>query len=287
MSNNAFQTYGFNEAKSSPHKEYFSGANVKVYFGDVWIDQLAGISFSLQESVQPIFGFRSHTFDRVSRGSRYVQGEFILNFTENGYLQSILDRVASNMKTVENQIRADQDYDIVTNLTPERNIQALLSTKGDDIYAQQIEALKQSFWGGESNFVPTTEKKENDTFYYAERNGEENALLEHGFNILIDYSPDANLRDFEDCLNQTKDKRSFYDTFRSIVGVHLTGEGQAIYNNGQIIQHSFQFLARDLDGDITIPSLINNFRTNQLSLGETNKNDINWAHNPYSTQRLQ
>ena len=260
---NTYNKYGFNEAKSSPHREFFSGANVKIYFGDVWVDQLAGISFQLQENVAPIYGFRSYTFDRVSRGTRFVQGEFTLNFTENGYMQSILDKISTDMDDVISKAEEQETNRYATNLNEGQNIRNLLSIGSDDIYKENIEALKASFWGNPSSFAAPSEKKESDSFYYAERSGTVNSLKEHGFNILIDYTPDANQRDFEDCLNMTKDSKSFYQTFRSIIGVHIMSEGQAIMNNGQVIQQTFQFVARDLDGDITTPSLFYNYRNRQ------------------------
>ena len=76
----------FSDNKSTPRREYFSGANVKVYFGDVWVDQIQAISFTLQEQVAPIYGFSSYTFDRISRGSRMVQGQFTIHFTERNTL---------------------------------------------------------------------------------------------------------------------------------------------------------------------------------------------------------
>lgn len=266
-----YNKYGFMDSKASPHREFFSGANVKVYFGDVWLDQIAGISYVLQENVAPIYGFKSYTFDRISRGTRYVQGEFVINFTENGYMQNILDKIRTGMEDVQEAIEQEESFAYVTSLSEEQNIRDLLAVGNTDRYAENIQSLKESFWGISNEFTAPSSKKERDSFYYAEVAGKENLLREHGFNILIDYSPDANQRDFEDCLKLRKDKKSFYQTFRSIVGVHLTGESQEISNNGQVIQQRFQFMARDLDSDITLPSLTHNFRLEQPTVISTDK----------------
>lgn len=257
MAENPYQSYRFDEAKSSDRKEYFSGANVKVYFGDVWIDQLADISFSMQEQVAPIYGFRSYSFDRVSRGSRFVEGEFTLHFTENGYLQSTLERIASNMSSSTALTAPAVKRSKLNSNTVSQNIEDLLASdyRSKESYQEQIDALKESFWGQAATLAPSTEKKDQDVFYYSERSGEENPLRKHGFNILIDYSPDANNKDFLDCINGVKDSKSFYQTFRSIIGVHIVGEQQVIANNGQPIAHRYRFIAQDLDGDITRPSL--------------------------------
>ena len=70
--------YNYREPKrSTSDKVYFSGANVRVYFGDVWVEEMASIQFSVQENVAPIYGFNSYMFDKVARGTRLVSGTFV------------------------------------------------------------------------------------------------------------------------------------------------------------------------------------------------------------------
>ena len=252
------EKYEFTQSKASPKREYFSGSNVKVYFGDVWVDELTEISFSLQEQVAPIYGFHSYTFDRVSRGNRMVQGTFTINFTENGYLKTILKRISDNMikyRMKNVQKTPSKELLLKTNYTAE-TIKDLLNISDVDVYNEQIEALKDSFWGKQdysaSSIVPW---KDNDTFYYTQRGSMNNLLKENGFNILIDFSPDANTRDFEDCINNINKKGSLFTTYRNIIGVHIGSEVQQITNNGQVVSITYQFIARDLDGDITKTSL--------------------------------
>lgn len=76
-------------------EEYFSGADVSIYFGDVWLDDLTSLSFGIQEVVRPIYGYASHTWDYVMRGSRQVAGRFTIAFREAGYLNNlVLDHIA-------------------------------------------------------------------------------------------------------------------------------------------------------------------------------------------------
>ena len=74
-------------------EEYFSGADVSIYFGDVFVDDITSLSFVLTEMVQPIYGYASYVFDDVARGSRLVQGAFSIAFRESGYLYTILDHI--------------------------------------------------------------------------------------------------------------------------------------------------------------------------------------------------
>lgn len=252
------KTYEFAKDKAAPQKEYFSGANVKVYFGDVWVDQLTEISFSLQEQVAPIYGFHSYTFDRISRGNRMVQGSFTINFTENGYMRAILKRVADNMmkyRAKEVHVSPSQELLLRTGNAAD-TIHDLTSISDEMTYDQQIEALKNSFWGDRiietASIVPW---KENDSFFYTQRGSMDNLLKENGFNVLIDFSPDANRKDFEDCMNNMEKDGSLFTTYRNIIGVHIGSETQQIANNGQVLSVTYQFIARDLDGDITRRSL--------------------------------
>lgn len=74
-------------------EEYFTGADVAVYFGDTWVDEITGMQFTLQENVRPIFGYASRTWDGVARGSRVVQGQIRIAFKEAGYLYTIMDHL--------------------------------------------------------------------------------------------------------------------------------------------------------------------------------------------------
>ncbi len=72
--------------------EYFSGAQVSLYIGDVWVDEVTTLSYGYQQSRTPIYGYASTLFDDVSEGHILVTGQFTINFKEAGYLWLILDR---------------------------------------------------------------------------------------------------------------------------------------------------------------------------------------------------
>ena len=65
--------------KSFPYK-YFSGANVVVELGGSQLIECAGISFVVNESNQPVYGYASHLYDVVLPGRRIIQGSFVVNF---------------------------------------------------------------------------------------------------------------------------------------------------------------------------------------------------------------
>lgn len=247
-------------------REYFSGANVNVYFGDIWVDQLFSIEFSLQEQVAPIFGFNSYTWDRIARGSRFISGTFTINFTENGYLQTILDSISSKVRDTnngaDNHANEQQYY---SSSRDDHVVQKIIQSTSGGNYDSYINALKNSFWGNNNesnNIVNTGLQKDEDTYFYSKQAGhaENNPLREQGFNILIDYNPENNDADFQNCLNKMGTGSSVYNTFRTLIGVHITNIEHGIINDGNALQERYSFIARDLDGNATLGSLKNNFR---------------------------
>lgn len=73
-------------------QEYFSGAQVNLYIGDVLIDEATGLQIMLNQSKRPVYGYASQLFDATTRGTVIVQGEFSINFKESGYLHTVLSR---------------------------------------------------------------------------------------------------------------------------------------------------------------------------------------------------
>lgn len=69
---------------------YFSGANVTILLGDDDLIECAGISYVVQTSDQPIYGFASTQFDLILNGREIVQGNFLLNLKKKSKLEERL-----------------------------------------------------------------------------------------------------------------------------------------------------------------------------------------------------
>jgi hypothetical protein len=80
MSNSSF--YGYS---------YFSGANCFVKINGMPALEMAGISYQVQESTQPIYGYSSRIFDAVAIGQKIVRGNFVINFISPNYLARMID----------------------------------------------------------------------------------------------------------------------------------------------------------------------------------------------------
>jgi len=70
---------------------YFSGAQTKVFFGNVWVDEVVTISWDLVEQKAPLYGYASDKYDAIARGTQIVQGVFTVAFKDRDYINTILD----------------------------------------------------------------------------------------------------------------------------------------------------------------------------------------------------
>ena len=88
--------------------EYYSGANVLVYLDGKEITECAGISYVVQNSQQPVYGYSSELYDMVLPGRTIVQGNLLINYVEPNYLLSLIYGSNPNTST-------GQDYNYLTN----------------------------------------------------------------------------------------------------------------------------------------------------------------------------
>jgi hypothetical protein len=215
--------------------EYFSGADVRIYFGDAWIDEINNISFALQENVAPIFGFCSTTYDKVARGSRSIQGSFTINFKESYYLHSAIERLASKMKDDDGDGYYDSNGFSEDTYNDSATIEHLLSSN-DKNFEKLADDFEKTLWGASDNesMTKSTEKRKKSSYFYGD-----GPLKDLGFNILITYGPQ----------NQT-DGWKVSETTHSITGVQLTGVSQVVGVDGKPIEEQYSFIAKDLDANV-------------------------------------
>lgn len=84
--------------------DYFTSSQCALYIGDVFVDEVVNISYSVQQSKTPIYGYASQLFDTVAPGQVIVQGQFTINFKEAGYLWLVLQRYKRFEKTLDNTL---------------------------------------------------------------------------------------------------------------------------------------------------------------------------------------
>jgi len=75
-----YQTYPY---------DYYSGSDCKIFFGDVWVDDIITIQYAVSQNKLPIYGYASQTYDAIARGQVTVEGMLTVAFKETGYLNVI------------------------------------------------------------------------------------------------------------------------------------------------------------------------------------------------------
>jgi len=91
--------------------DWFSGSQINVMIGDVLIDNSVAISFSVQQSKTPVWGYGSQYYSFVAPGKVIVQGSLTIAFKETGYLLWPMKRFAELSSKVEAQIAAGEPVD--------------------------------------------------------------------------------------------------------------------------------------------------------------------------------
>lgn len=250
---NAYGRDGVNAEYKRFSEEYFAGADVRIYLGKTWVDEIIGLNFTLQENAAPIFGYASYTYDKMAVGSRQIQGSFRINFKESYYLHAITNRLDEELESVYNantNVAGTQVWVNSNGISPEHLTSAV---EGDEFEKLALD-FERSLWGS----IDTASENANGTMngrtinrgsssFFAQQDGRPN-LAKHGFNIVILYGP------YTQTYDPALPKESVATTAHTLTGVYLTGVSQVIDGSGQPIYEDYTFIAKDLDANVNVYS---------------------------------
>jgi hypothetical protein len=107
-------------APNSNYGRYFTPTQARLYIGNLFIEELAGVQFVLQGNKVPVYGYASSEFDALGTGKYLVTGQIMLHFVSEGYLYTALNNYQSktqaapsasnqqfaNLLTAENTVRS-------------------------------------------------------------------------------------------------------------------------------------------------------------------------------------
>lgn len=207
---------------------YYSGGQAQVYLEDVFLDELCGLSFSTMTNKAPIYGYSSVYFDTVARGNIIISGSLEVNFVHSHYLpiiaRDIVDKRDTSSKTFLNRnspfypLAGTSTLDGAKEARQFQLQQALNRLKGLG-NQQALEVYRDLQEQREGTVAPT------------------GASFEEFYNV-----PSFNIwATFGDI----SDPRA-NSTVRKIIDVHLTGQTQTVYSNGEPIKEQYSFIARDI-----------------------------------------
>lgn len=226
------------------YASYYSGTDIRIYFGDMWIDEIVEIEWALQEQVAPIFGYSSYTWDKVARGNRVVTGSFSINFKEAGYLQTVLNSLSSqetdgdwfNLKEYQG---TEQKNGSITNLRKNVPVESVIAN-----FQELADDYESALWGTSSDSADLVNSRKKDSFFYGiKENGSNKALKNHGFNILLTYG----------MYKDSARSNTGFQTAQTIVDVQLTGVSSTVDPSGNPISEVYTFIAKDISGNVQQP----------------------------------
>jgi len=228
---------------------YHNGAQISVWFGDIWVNDISAISWQYSQEKRPLYGYASQHFDAVAKGQVFLQGSFTVNFRNRDYVSYIMKELPKLYRDLQEESYDGKDSDKWRAIRPMISNHLKYGTFGPDTHDELL-ALAQSedFWKTadlyEQAIWGELEKDEGislDTADIMQYN-----IKPQGFDIVITY---GQLSD--------KEPRSLYDvlssTAKTLNGVQLTGSAQVIRANGEPIQEEYSFIARDMDKSIGTP----------------------------------
>ena len=199
--------------------DFFSGANVGIWMGDVLVAEAIGIEFSLVQTKRPIFGWASTLFDAVAGGVVHVAGSLYLNFRQAHLFTSLIDRSTGAVNKSSQKWFPISDY-------KEQNFSTLVT----GLNGEEIKNFEESVWGRELKNSQPTAAEITSNMQSARRPDA------HGssFDILVTYG---------DFMNAQPAANS---TMRRLYNVHVTGFGQTIEIDGKPVLEAYNFLCRQV-----------------------------------------
>lgn len=242
--------------------EYFSGSQVACYIGDIWVDEITSMQWSVRQSKQPLYGYASTLFDAVSKGQVIVQGSFTINFKEAGYMWLVLNEFLKRggRKDLLNPQTGAAD---VSRKNVERFIDGETDTFSDRNQLLSNLAAQSALTGFSSNqrLIGTVGQDRN--FVGPPAPGEYSiGKSENEFEAFEDLIWGASQSELDELDRRADDPRlngfdiyvAFGDyagndrnnhTIQKLSNVHIIGSGKTIEVNGMPIQEEYQFFARN------------------------------------------
>ncbi len=220
---------------------YYSGAQISIWFGNIWIDDATSIGWQYNQEKRPIYGYASQYFDSVAKGQIIIQGQLAINFREKGYLSAVM----RGMSTLKKNYTDSNTWETVGRVVSQhlrngtfgpQTLDEIGNLGGSDNFWETAELYEKAIWGN----LDDTKGADGRTNYTETPDVYQHKNFPDGFNLLVTYGDIGAM-----------DPKSVHDmatsTTKTLTGVHLLGSSQVIQGNGEPIQEAYSFMARDMD----------------------------------------
>lgn len=140
---------------------YFSGSQVVIFAGDIFIDEAVFLSYNLRQNKRPVYGYASAYWDAVAIGTVLVEGSLAINYIDNKYLPLILYDNVRRRHVLDPRLPKPA-YNL-DHLSYMANLAGynLLSRSGREAFQGAVDILKQRYWentGGTPNSMPRADQ---------------------------------------------------------------------------------------------------------------------------------
>lgn len=236
------------------NQSYYSGLDVSVYFGGIFIEEITQLQFQEIEQVRPIYSYASYTPTVITHGTRLTQGSFVLNFKDASYMNALLTQINDKMSSsvLEQAInnayidsaRSNTEAGMIpqTNakLAAIKNVTQAAITKdltlasiinmaktdgniGTQTYTELLAGMSSRYWV-DSPVSRVTSKNMDETSKFAPKGSDV------GFDIMVKYGqPEGS-------------EPSAYGSIRVLRDCHLSGCQQVVDDSGRNIAESYTFI---------------------------------------------
>lgn len=243
--------------------EHFTGAQINIIIGDVTVDEIFALEYSVQQNKVPIYGYANQYFNVVAPGTVLVTGRFMMNYTNVMYLPGILMRFMDSRATesteqveeaaVESRRptgpigSADPSTGVITGSTASTG-----SFSGETSSEDELETARRV--SSMSDAEVERARRAAITRFASEAPNDEglySSNLVHG--TRIDQVTFRNHRradqypgfDIQVHAGSRQNRRSNF-TARTILDAHIIGDGQQMMLDGQPIAVEYNFIARSV-----------------------------------------
>jgi hypothetical protein len=248
--------------------DYFTGSQMFLYVGDVWLDEVTSLQYVTRQTKRPIFGYASQLWDDCAAGQVLVQGQFTINYKEQGYLWAVLRRFknidsatafagAEGIKRAAFKDRRLTSPDLITR--SKLNRKPVWGSNATRIDRRSIERVVQGDVSRGDAYDFYTDLAGYSTFNVNSPRDKVFEDIAEEFEDQI-WSRELGNKDLTNQIRRTDDNAfDGFDIFvvfgnysnpkanhtvQKIVNVRLISQGKVIKIDGEPIQESYEFIAR-------------------------------------------
>lgn len=250
--------------------DYFSGAQVALYIGSIWVDEVTSITYEKTQRRVPLYGYADRLYRGLAEGQVIVNGSFTVNFKEAGYLWLILNKYKEFMsgksilepfqgsavakrdnisQIINGEMNAYQRNQTLQNLVKSWGDQQFKGSKTltEQKVKQTNSATQASLGGFASNRRLGGGTTAEDLFErFEDRVWQVSSNAELNNDARSADDPRLNPFDIYIAYGDYMGDNTVNHTIRKIVDVSIIGTAQQVVIDGMPIQEQYQFVARNI-----------------------------------------